>query len=82
MSVYENTPVGYIRKMMASGQDASIGDPRKMARAMIASVDKEVAPKRLTLGSDAYTLITVALKTRLADLEAQKEVAFSTTSTE
>ena len=49
---------------------------------MMASVDKEVAPKRLTLGSDAYTLITAALKTRLADLEAQKEVAFSTTSTE
>jgi hypothetical protein len=47
-------------------------------RAMIASVDVSPAPLRLTLGSDAYRLMHAALSDRLARLEAQKQLAFST----
>ena len=49
-----------------------------MARAIIASIDEEKAPKRLVLGSDAYTMIREALIERPAELEAQKGLAFST----
>lgn len=54
------------------------GDPRKVAAAIIASADLQPAPKRLTLGSDAYALVHEALTERLAMLEAQKELAHST----
>ena len=49
-----------------------------MARAIVASADLEKAPKRLTLGSDAYQLVKTALTERLAALEAQKDLAYST----
>ena len=54
------------------------GDPARMAQIMIDSVDQDPAPKRIALGSDAYTIIRKALSDRLAAIEAQKEVAFST----
>ena len=36
------------------------------------------APKRLTLGSNAYEAITATLRHRLAALERQRELAYST----
>jgi len=54
------------------------GDPVKIAAAIIASADQPQAPKRLTLGSDAYTLATAALRERLAALEAGRDLAYST----
>jgi hypothetical protein len=45
---------------------------------MIDSVARSPAPKRLALGSDAYTQIRAALIDRIAALDAQKEIAFST----
>ena len=35
-------------------------------------------PQRLLLGSDAYTWVRAALSERLAAVEAQKDVAYST----
>jgi NAD(P)-dependent dehydrogenase (short-subunit alcohol dehydrogenase family) len=79
LDVYDQTPVGDFRRMVASAGLAMFpGDPRKVASAIIASADQSPAPKRLTLGSDAYALIHAALRERLADLEAQKELAHST----
>lgn len=49
-----------------------------MARAMIDSVDRSPAPRRLALGSDAYGHIRTALEDRLAALDAQKDIALST----
>jgi len=49
-----------------------------MAQAMIDSVDGHPAPKRLALGSGTYTSIRAALVDRLAVLDAQKDIAFST----
>jgi hypothetical protein len=45
---------------------------------MIDSVERDPAPLRIALGSDSYTAIHNALKERLAPLEAQKGLAFST----
>jgi NAD(P)-dependent dehydrogenase (short-subunit alcohol dehydrogenase family) len=57
---------------------AARGDPVKMAAAIIASADTHPAPKRLTLGSDAYTNVKSALEQRLAALQAQRDLALST----
>jgi NAD(P)-dependent dehydrogenase (short-subunit alcohol dehydrogenase family) len=54
------------------------GDPRKMAKAIIQRVDEGNGPLRLPLGSDAYEDIKTALTSRLVELEAQKEAAYST----
>ncbi|QGQ95087.1 SDR family oxidoreductase [Paenibacillus psychroresistens] len=79
MAVYENTPVGYMRNTMKVIDNEAIkGDPVKMAHAMIAAADAEKAPLRLTLGSDAYEFVHKSLTSRLAVLEAQKDLAYST----
>jgi NAD(P)-dependent dehydrogenase (short-subunit alcohol dehydrogenase family) len=78
MEAYERTPVGDYRRTRLAADFKRIGDPDRMARAMIESVDQSPAPKRLTLGSDAYNLMHAALVERLRALEAQKETAFST----
>ncbi|HWQ72447.1 MAG TPA: SDR family oxidoreductase [Desulfitobacteriaceae bacterium] len=59
-------------------RDVIPGDPQKMAKAIIQRVDEENGPLRLTLGSDAYEEIKAVLTSRLAELEAQKELAYST----
>jgi hypothetical protein len=56
----------------------SPGDPIKMVDAMISSVEVEPAPLRLDLGGDSYFHITKSLTARLAQLEAQRELAHST----
>jgi NAD(P)-dependent dehydrogenase (short-subunit alcohol dehydrogenase family) len=79
LDVYDETPVGDFRRMVAQlGVAMFPGDPRKVASAIIASADQSPAPKRLTLGSDAYALVHEALTGRLAALEAQKQLAHST----
>ncbi|SHK54650.1 SDR family oxidoreductase [Paraburkholderia terricola] len=79
LDVYDKTPAGEFRRMAATAGLAMFpGDPRKVAAAIIASADLQPAPKRLTLGSDAYALVHEALTERLAMLEAQKELAHST----
>jgi hypothetical protein len=42
---------------------------------MIESADVVPAPKRLTLGGNAYHLVHTALTERLSTLEAQKDIA-------
>jgi hypothetical protein len=66
------------RRMLEERTAVPIGDPARMVELMIASVDQQLAPKRLALGSDAWTAMQRGLAARLAELEAQKEVAFST----
>ncbi|MGH6894728.1 MAG: SDR family oxidoreductase [Dongiaceae bacterium] len=78
LDAYANTPVGELRRAVAAGAFPTPGDPEKMALAMIASVDRNPAPKRLALGSDAYRMIRAALTERLAVLEHQKDIALST----
>lgn len=79
MSEYDTTPVGYIRQMsQEAGDNQFPGDPVKMAQAIINAADSEETSLRLTLGSDAYELVSKSLASRMAALEAQKEIALST----
>jgi NAD(P)-dependent dehydrogenase (short-subunit alcohol dehydrogenase family) len=78
MAVYENTPVGELRRALASGSFKVTGDAGKMVAAIIASADGSAPPLRLTLGSIAYGSIRTALADRLAALESQKAIALST----
>jgi NAD(P)-dependent dehydrogenase (short-subunit alcohol dehydrogenase family) len=78
MDVYKNTPAGEMRRAFASGTFNVKGDPIKMAQAMIDSVDRSPAPKRLALGSGTYTSIRAALVERLTTLDSQKDIALST----
>ncbi len=57
MADYDATPAGEMRRAIAHRTLARTGDPLKMVRTMIASVDRAPAPKRLTLGSTAYSSI-------------------------
>lgn len=78
MPVYEDTPSGEMRRALASGSFPVLGDAAKVVQAMIDSVEHSPAPRRFTLGSQAYASIRAALLERLAALEAQKDVALST----
>ena len=79
MDIYDDTPVGDFRRAIAlHGGKILIGDPVKMAQAMIAYCELKPAPRRLVLGSDAYQHIEASLVERLALLRSQKALAFST----
>jgi NAD(P)-dependent dehydrogenase (short-subunit alcohol dehydrogenase family) len=61
-----------------AAQDLIPGDPQKMAKVIIQHVDNGNGSLRLALGSDAYEDIKAVLTSRLAKLESQKELAYST----
>ncbi|GAA0376048.1 short-chain dehydrogenase/reductase [Acrocarpospora corrugata] len=75
---YTEGVVGQMRQFMTlAGVTAWPGDPIKIAQAIIDSTDQTPAPKRLLLGSDAYANVHAALTERLAAVESQQELAFS-----
>ncbi len=78
LAAYAPTPAGDLRRALEANAFPLPGDPAKMVQAMLDSVDRHPAPKRLTLGSGAYTQVRAALVDRLAVLDAQKDLAFST----
>lgn len=55
-----------------------IGDQAKVVAAIIQNADRPDPAKRLLLGSDAYELVTTAMRERLQSAEAQKELAATT----
>jgi NAD(P)-dependent dehydrogenase (short-subunit alcohol dehydrogenase family) len=75
MAIYDDTSVGELRRGIASGAFVIRGNPEKMARAMIETVDLEKPPRRLVLGGDAYDHVEAGLSARLAELRTQKESA-------
>jgi NAD(P)-dependent dehydrogenase (short-subunit alcohol dehydrogenase family) len=75
---YKATPVGMIRTILNDPARGPIGDPARMVRIMIDSVEQTPAPKRIVLGTDSFTMIQKALSERLAAVEAQRELAAST----
>ena len=78
IAAYDASPAIHARKMLEAKTALSPGDPVKMVELMIASVDQSPAPRRVALGTDAYTTMHKQLSARLAELEAQKELAVST----
>lgn len=78
MAVYDKTPAGEVRRAVRSGAFAITGDPVKMAQAIVDSLATEPAPKRLLLGREAHGRVRAALLERLAALDAQQDIAYST----
>jgi NAD(P)-dependent dehydrogenase (short-subunit alcohol dehydrogenase family) len=85
LEAYAKTPVGELRQYIEAPGGVTAngpGDPAKIADAIITSAAVSPAPRRVTLGSDAYTFVHDALTARLTELESAKELAFSTDFTE
>ena len=87
MDVYRDMEAGQLVSMMKGevhGLDMNIlknmvvCDPDNMAQQIIQRVDQGDGPIRMALGSDAYKQIRASLLDRLAALEEQKELAYST----
>src|SRR5882757_9008935 len=82
LDAYAATPVGQVRQHIenAGGNltGTALGDPAKVAAAIIDSVAQTPAPRRVALGSDAYQAIRAALTGRLAELDSGRAVALST----
>lgn len=68
--------------MLDPSKGLAPGDPAKMASRMIESVDKEPAPLRMVLGSQALKATIERLEDRVADYKTQTELAASTDITE
>lgn len=64
--------------MLDASKGLAPGDPVRMAERIIESVDKEPAPLRMVLGSQALSATLTRLKERVADYETQTELAAST----
>jgi len=64
--------------MLDSKNGVTPGDPARMAARIIESVDVELAPPRMVLGSQALESTLAALRKRIASFEAQTELATST----
>jgi len=77
MEAYEHTPAGDVRRGFASGSFPVTGDVNKTVQAIIDVAKVNPAPRRLAMGRDAYTDMRAALVARLAELDAQKELALS-----
>ena len=78
IEAYKGTPAAMAHTMIKDTSRLPPGDPARMAKIIIDTVEQIPAPKRIALGSDAYGAIHKALTDRLAVLEAQKDLAFST----
>ena len=64
--------------MLDPAKGLAPGDPAKMASRIIESVDKNPAPLRMVLGSQALRATIERLEARLADYRTQTELAAST----
>lgn len=64
--------------MLDASKGLAPGDPVRMAERIIESVDREPAPLRMVLGSQALSATLTRLKERVADYETQTELAAST----
>jgi NAD(P)-dependent dehydrogenase (short-subunit alcohol dehydrogenase family) len=60
MGSYDGTPAEMVRHILEDTSRLPSGDPAMMARVMIESVDQIPAPKRIALGSDAFTSVCVS----------------------
>ncbi len=77
IAAYADTPAGAVRRMVEERTFEIKGDAGRTVRAIIAAADSTKPPFRLPLGSSAYENLTHELAHRLAEVEAQREVAFS-----
>ena len=75
---YNGTPVGMVKAFLSDASRVPVGDPEKMASAILESASQTPAPRRLVLGSDAFAAIEKALQARTHELETSRAVAPTT----
>ncbi|MDH7785450.1 short-subunit dehydrogenase [Ochrobactrum sp. 19YEA23] len=75
---YRNSAVGAYFKLLAMGRFPTIGDPRKVAEAILDLGQQENPPLRLVLGSDSHKNIDSALRKRLSEVDQQKDISSRT----
>ena len=68
--------------MLDKSKGLAPGDPAKMAARIIESADKDPAPLRMVLGSQALAATIRRLEERIADYKTQTELAASTDATD
>ena len=78
MPIYDATPAHSFLRMLDPKNGLAPGDPARMATRIIESVDVEPAPLRIVLGSHALESTIKTLRKRIADFEAQAQLAAST----
>jgi NAD(P)-dependent dehydrogenase (short-subunit alcohol dehydrogenase family) len=77
IAAYEATPAGAVRRAVSERTFEIKGDAGRAVDALIAAADSAKPPLRLPLGSTAYIDLMRELARRLAEIEAQRDVAFS-----
>ena len=78
LPAYAGTPARSFEKMLDPASGLAPGDPARMAAAIIDSVDRQPAPLRMVLGSQALDSTVATLRKRVGDFENQKDLAAST----
>jgi NAD(P)-dependent dehydrogenase (short-subunit alcohol dehydrogenase family) len=78
MPEYDGNSAHDFLNMLDASKALAPGDPSRMAARIIESVDKNPAPMRMVLGSQALASTISTLKARVADYETQTELAAST----
>jgi len=78
MAIYDQTPAHSFLRMLDPKNGLAPGDPARMAARIIESVDINPAPLRMVFGSQALQGTLSTLRKRIADFEAQTELAAST----
>ena len=76
--LYDQTPAHSFLRMLDAKNGLAPGDPARMAARIIESVDVEPAPLRIVLGSQALEGTLATLRKRIANFEAQTQLAAST----
>jgi NAD(P)-dependent dehydrogenase (short-subunit alcohol dehydrogenase family) len=77
LAIYDETPAGEVRKAIDNGMFEITGNPEKMTAAILSVAEHTPAPVRLALGKAPYYAIRNALRERLSELEAQKEITLA-----
>lgn len=78
MPEYNDNPAHSFIKMLDPANGLAPGDPTRMAARIIESVEKNPAPLRMVLGSEALKNTINTIQKRLDDFESQTDLAAST----
>jgi NAD(P)-dependent dehydrogenase (short-subunit alcohol dehydrogenase family) len=78
MPEYDGNPAHAFRRMLDPANGLAPGDPSRMAARIIESVDRNPAPLRMVLGSQALASTLSTLRARIADYVTQTALAAST----
>ncbi|MDX6742493.1 SDR family NAD(P)-dependent oxidoreductase [Actinocorallia sp. A-T 12471] len=77
LPAYADT-VGLLRKTLPASHETQMGDPAKLAEAVLTTLASPTPPLRLPLGPDAVTAIRAKLATVSADLNATADLSETT----